>query len=437
VIFSSTLSNPFPNGILAPTGNSAGPQTNLGNAISFFNQNPLTPYNERWQLSLQRELPWGMVVEASYVGNRGVHVEISRDINALPSKYLSTDLSRTDAQIANNTFLTGSVANPFFGLIPGVGASSTISRQNLLKPYPEFGSITTTTNQGYNWYHSAQINLSKRFSKGLTFNAAYTHSKFMQATEYLNAADPLPSRVISDQDYPNRFSTSFIYELPVGNGHKLLGNANGTVNRLVGGWQVQTVYAYQTGAPLSWGNFIFNGDPSQIQIPSGDQSIAKWFDNNGFVALRTSTGAVQFQPGSTTQPIYVNFNDPCKNSYNATTCPGTPLANPTGFNRDSTFQLLNNLRTFPLRFDNLRVQATNNVDFSIMKYTKIKESMSVQFRVEMLNAFNHPWLSAAAGASGTSGVITAPTNALFGQIGNLSNQANYARRLQIGVKFLF
>jgi len=436
VIFSSSLSNPFPNGILSPTGSAAGPQTNLGNAISFFNQHPHTPYNQRWQVSLQRELPWGFVLEASYVGNRGTQIEINRDINALPNKYLSTDLSRTDAQIANNSFLTGSVANPFSGLIPGVGASTTISRQNLLKPFPQFGSITTTTNQGYNWYHSAQFNLSKRLSKGLTFNAAYTHSKFMQASEYLNAADPLPSRVISDQDYPNRFSMSYIYELPIGNGHKLLGNANGIVNRLVGGWQVQGVYAYQTGAPLTWGNFIFNGDPTKISIPSDQQSIAKWFDTNGFVALRAGS-AVQFQPGSTTQPIYVAFTDPCKNTFNAVTCPGTPLANPQGFNRDSTFQLQSNLRTFPLRFSNLRVQPTNNVDFSIMKYTKIKESMSVQFRVEMLNAFNHPWLSAASGASGASGVITNPTNALFGQIGNLSNQANYARRLQIGVKFLF
>jgi len=385
VIFSSSLSNPFPTGILSPTGAAAGPQTNLGNAISFFNQHPQSPYNERWQLSIQRELPWGMVFEASYVGNRGVHIELNRDINAIPNQYLSTSPTRDNT---TNSFLTGTVANPFFGLIPGIGASSTISRQNLLKPFPQFGSITTTTNQGYNWYHSAQFNLQKRLSKGATFNVAYTHSKFMQATEYLNPADALPSRVISDQDYPNRFSTSFIYELPVGNGHTLLGNANGVVNRLVGGWQVQGVYAYQTGAPLSWGNFIYNGDIRNAVIPSDQQSIAKWFDTSGFV---TASGS----------------------------------------------QLVSNVRTFPLRFGFLRVQPTNNVDFSIMKYTKIKESMSVQFRLEMLNAFNHAWLSAASGASGTSGVITAPTNALFGQIGNLSNQANYARRLQIGVKFLF
>ena len=64
-------------------------------------------------------------------------------------------------------------------------------------------------------------------------------------------------------------------------------------------------------------------------------------------------------------------------------------------------------------------------------------SMSLQFRAEFTNFFNHPWLSAASGNSGSSGVITVPTNADFGKIANISNQANYARRVQIGLKLLF
>ena len=143
-------------------------------------------------------------MEASYVGNRGTHIEITRDINAIPNKFLSTLPTRDATRIS---YLTGSVANPFAGLgIPGVGASSTISRQNLMKPFPEFGTINTTTNDGYSWYHAAQIRLEKRFAKGYTLQASFTHSKFMQATEYLNPADPLPARVISDQDYPNRLA---------------------------------------------------------------------------------------------------------------------------------------------------------------------------------------------------------------------------------------
>ena len=146
--------------------------------------------------------------------------------------------------------------------------------------------------------------------------------------------------------------------------------------------------AKYTGAPLTWGNYIYNGNFKDIAISSDEQSLTKWF-------------------------------------------------NTAGFEKVSANQLANNVRTFPLRFSYLRVQPTNNVDFSLIKNTQIKERMRFQFRAEFTNAFNHPWLSAASGASGTSGVITNPTNADFGKIANLSNQGNYARRVQLGFKLLF
>ncbi|MCI0391087.1 MAG: TonB-dependent receptor [Acidobacteria bacterium] len=440
VIFSSTLSNPFPNGILAPPGSSMGAQTNLGNNITFFNQKPQTPYNQRWNLGVQHELSDGFVVEASYVGNRGTHIEINRDLNAIPIKYLSTSPTRDAERIS---YLTGSVTNPFFGLIPGIGATATTPRLNLLKPFPHFGQVNTTTNDGYSWYHAGQLRVEKRFSTGYTVQASYTYSKFMQATEYLNPADLLPTRTISDSDYPHRFAMSAIAELQFGKGQRFLANSNGLVSRLISGWQVEGVYQYQTGMPLSFNvvtstaatpGYIYQGSLGDIAIPSGQQSISRWLNTRGFVALRNSSGTVVTNNG---QPVWVDFNDPCKNSYNATTCPGAPLAIPTGFNRDAAFQLLYNVRTFPLRLSYLRVQSTNNVDFSFVKNTSITDTKKLQFRAEFLNFFNHPWLSAPSGASGSAGVITTPTTSNFGQISNLSNQANYPRRVQLCLKFLF
>jgi hypothetical protein len=52
-----------------------------------------------------------------------------------------------------------------------------------MRPYPEFGDINTTNNDGYSWYHAGQLRIEKRFSKGYTVQASYTHSKLMQATE--------------------------------------------------------------------------------------------------------------------------------------------------------------------------------------------------------------------------------------------------------------
>jgi hypothetical protein len=123
------------------------------------------------------------------------------------------------------------------------------------------------------------------------------------------------------------------------------------------------------------------------------------------------------------QPVWVDFNDPCKTSPSC----AKPLATPIGFNRDSAFQLDHNVRTFPLRSDFLRGSSGNNFDLSLIKNTAIRETMKLQLRFEATNAFNHPTFPAAN---------TNPTAAAFGQsVG--SNQSNYPRRIQLGIKFLF
>ncbi|MEO0078783.1 MAG: TonB-dependent receptor, partial [candidate division WOR-3 bacterium] len=89
--------------ILEPVGNANGRQTYLGNSITFFNPNPKVSKQLRWQIGIQRELAGGFTVEATYVGNRGYDIEISRNLNALPREYLNADNSRTAAMTANNT----------------------------------------------------------------------------------------------------------------------------------------------------------------------------------------------------------------------------------------------------------------------------------------------------------------------------------------------
>ena len=144
---------------------------------------------------MQRELGSSWAAELVYVGNYGYDIEIVQNINALPNSYLNTDNSRTAAMNANNTFLSGLVTNPFAGLVPGSGINNpTIARRQLLRPYPGFGDINTTNNDGSSMYHSLQASLQRRFSKGYTVGLAYTFSRWMQETEYLNAGDALPTR---------------------------------------------------------------------------------------------------------------------------------------------------------------------------------------------------------------------------------------------------
>jgi hypothetical protein len=220
--------------------------------------------------------------------------------------------------------------------------------------------------------------LEKRFAKGFMMTGNYTFSKFMQADELLNPADPTPLRVISDQDTPHRFSISSVWELPFGKGKPLFSAANPLVSRIVGGWQLSGIYGYQVGFPLPWGNVLYYGNPANITLPASERTVDHWFNTAGFE---------------------------------------TATAN----------QLTNNLRTWPLRFSQIRGRNSNNFDLAFIKNTRITEGKDIQFRLEALNALNHP---------GFPNPQLGPTSATFGRI-TAANQAGYPRRLQLSLKYIF
>ncbi len=381
VTFINTLSNPFPNGFLTPLGASQGAQTFVGQSITFFNQNPVAPYMQRWQLGIQRELGSGYVFDIGYVGNRGTNIEITQNLNVTPQRYLSKSLTRDQATI---NYLSTNLPNPFRGGLLPAGATGTftganISRERLLRPYPHFDAVNQTRFDGYSWYHSLQTGIEKRFSRGYTIALNYTYSKFMQATETYQADDLRPTEVISDVDRPHRVAMSGIWELPFGRGKKWLSSTGGVGSRLVGGWQLNGVYTYQSGAPINWGNIIFGGNINDIKKPSGQQTVEQWFNVNA------------------------------------------------GFEKNASQQLASNVRWFPLRFGFIRADNINNFDLSVIKNTQVFERLNIQFKAEFLNALNHPLFPAPN---------TTPSVVSFGQI-NASNQANYPRRTQLNLKFIF
>lgn len=378
--FISTLSNPWPTGFLAPLGAAQGYQTFVGNSISFFNENPAAPVMQRWQFGVQRELGGGFVMDATYVGNKGGDIEIGQNMNATPQQYLSHSLLRDNTTI---NYLSANLANPFQGLMP-TGASGTftganLSRERLLRPYPHFDSISQSRFDGKTWYHSAQVTVEKRFSKGYTVQGSYTYSKYMQMTETYQADDVTPTRVISDLDRPHRFVVSGIWEMPFGKGKKFGNSANAIANGVIGGWQLSGVYTFQSGSPISFGNIIVYGDPAKIRLAGDDQQVERWINTDA------------------------------------------------GFEKSAALQLASNVRWFPLRFGSIRADTTNNYDLSVIKNTRIKERYNFQFKGEFLNAFNHPLFPAPN---------TTPTASAFGSA-VASTQANYPRRTQLTAKFIF
>ena len=378
--FIETLSNPFQNGIAEPVGAELGIRTFLGQSISFFDSDPVSPRNQRWQIGVQRSAGKHWVAEANYVGNYGSRLQTSRNLNATPLEYLSTSPERDQARI---DFLSAQVPNPFFGLMPTTAGAAfrgaNIARERLLRPYPHFDAVNTTANDGWSWYHSMRLGLKRRFANGYMVAANYTLSRFTQATEFLNAADPEPTEVISDQDSPHRISVSGIWELPFGRDRRFGAAVHPVVLKIISGWQVSGIYAYQSGTPLGFGNVLFTGNLDDIALPAGDRTIQRWFNVDA------------------------------------------------GFNRVPTQQLGSNVRTFPLRLDSVRSDPVNNVDLSLIKNTRLVRDALLQLRFEALNAFNHPLFP---------GPSTDPLAVAFGSI-IASTQVNYSRRVQLMAKLIF
>jgi hypothetical protein len=378
--FIETLSNPFQNGIQEPVGAAQGIETFLGQSITYFDPNPKSPRMQRWQVGIQREVGSSWVAEVSYVGNRGSQLQTSRNLNSTPLQYLSTSPVRDQATI---DYLSANVPNPFFGLMPVTAGSAfrgqNIARERLLRPYPQFDAVNTTTNEGRSWYNALQVSIQRRYANGYTIGANYSYSRFMEATEFLNGADPSPTKVISSQDVPHRLTVNGIWEFPIGRGRRFARDAAPGLNAFIGGWQIQGIYSFQSGFPIGFGNIIFTGNPDDIALSTSEQTIDRWFNTDA------------------------------------------------GFNKVSAQQLGSNVRTFPLRLSSVRTDNVNNVDLSIIKNTPLAGGNTLQLRLEALNAFNHPLFP---------GPNTTPTAVAFGSI-SASTQNNYPRRVQVMAKLLF
>ncbi len=377
--FIETLSNPFQGGILEPVGAANGIATSLGQSVTFFDPDPERPRMQRWQIGIQRDLGKNWSGELRYVGNYGSQIQTSRNLNATPNEFLSTSPTRDQARI---DYLGASVPNPFVGLMPptasGTFRSTNIARERLLRPYPHFDAVNTTTNEGKSWYHGMQIQLDRRFNNGYTIGASYTWSRFQEAIEFLNAGDPNPWKGVSSEDVPHRLTVNGILELPFGKGRRFAKDVHPVVDVLIGGWQLAGVYQFQSGVPIGFGNILFTGNIDDIDLPRSERTRLRWFNTDA------------------------------------------------GFNKITAQQLGSNVRTFPLRLANVRTHEVNNVDLSLIKNTMIY-GRTLQFRAEALNAFNHVLLP---------GPTTGPTSSSFGQISG-STQNNYARRVQAMVKFIF
>ncbi len=374
----NNISNPFPQGVLQPPGTSLGLETFLGQSPSFSNAAFRTPYVHQVSFGLQRQLPFNMLVDASYVGSRTRKAAASKPFNELP----------VEALALGATALNQSVPNPFQGLInAGSFAAATVPRQQLLRPFPQFGSFNMDDrNDGKVWYNSLQVSFEKRYSHGLTFVASYTLSKNIEALTYLNGQDSAPGRTLTAWDTPHRLTIAPIYELPFGPGRTFFNTNHKVWGKVAGGWQTVLTSTFQSGAPMSIpGDVYLLGDP-RLENPTWDRLFKTGvIDVNGTVrnVLPGESPVFQVRPPFT-------------------------------------------LRTTPLRYGNLRNQFGRSFDFSVLKSVRFNERVKAQFRVEAFNVLNTPIFSANPNLT--------PTSVNFGKIFRDNGQSNGARIVQLGFR---
>jgi hypothetical protein len=374
-----TLSNPFPEPLLKPVGNSLGAATNLGLAISAQYLDRPLPYAHELSFGFERQFPGGWLIESSYAANFTRRPPVNAQVDNVPANQLG--------QV--NSYYTTRVPNPMEGLLPDNPAKngSTIPRQDLLTPFPQYTGINLTSIPiGRQNYHSLQTTLGRRFSGGFSFQAAYTISKTLEAVSLLNPQDidlskplatPLEQR-LTQYDVPQKFAILGTFELPFGRGKRWGRSMNPFLNGLAGGWQLNGNLTIQSGFPIDFPNAA----PLRAhtaELSKDTRNMYQWFDTS-------------------------LWKDPATNKFVPAQAPFT-------------------LRNFPTRFPDLRFSPLENLNASVFKDFPIHERLRLNVRLEIYNVTNTPWFSTTTAANLN---VTSPT---FGQLSLSSNNASRAYAL--------
>ena len=376
----ATLDNPYPNGLIPPVGNAAGLATGIGQGLSLPDGTARSGYVQQYSFDIQRQLPGSFVISAGYVGSKSLHLaQDGRNINQLAPDYLGLGAA-----------LNQSVPNPMFnrgGVLNVAGA--TISRSQLLRPFPQFTAVTlnnSDTNRAV--YHSMYIKAQRRFAQGMTVIATYTRSQNMDQAygttgNTFSAAPAGPQNAYNpDGEYslsavhsPNRLSLAATHEIPFAKSFPKWSQF------IAGGWSLNAVSVMQSGYPLA------------ITQPNDNSVI----------------GATYMRPNGTGQPATVA--KPFANRLDG-------WINPAAFSQAPQFTFGNTTR-----LNSLRGPGQINWDVSMFKTVNITERIKAQFRAEALNFTNTPMFN---------GPNTTFTNPQFGLI---SSQANFSRLIQLGIRF--
>jgi hypothetical protein len=346
------------------------------------------PYVQQWHLDIQREIMRETVLTVSYVGSKGTHLTLQRDLNQLQPVPASQNpypagqaMTAADCSsgMVNGTTVTGPALVDF-----NVACGNYSTGPDPYRPYYGFGNITSLEDQANSSYNSLQVALRRTVGR-LSFSLAYTYSHSLDDSSdrgdsgFVDSYNLEYTHASSNFDQRHLLNISSVYDLPF--------FQTGMMHKVLGGWQVSGLMTFQTGTPFS----VYNsGYGPGVANGTGTDSFADIVGNpkstSGLVNDGGIPGTLLYNPDAYTYPTGLTFGDSGRNS--------------------------------------LRNPSRTNFDMGLFKQFAINERMHFEFRAEGYNVFNHTQFS------GVNSTIGSP-NFLY------PGGAHNPRILQLGAKFFF
>ncbi|MGB7264288.1 MAG: hypothetical protein WBC92_02170, partial [Terracidiphilus sp.] len=392
------MDSPFPSGLVQPSGNSLGLATNAGFSITGYPRTQSISYTEEWSLDIQRQLLYGFVLTAGYVGNRGLHLYSPFNYNQLP-----------DSDLAMGSALNAQVANPFSGVIANQASTlshATVPAFQLLLPHPQF----TTVNGDYladagSNYNAFQLTLEHRFALGLSLLFNYTHSKMMDnvgnyldfygGAAYQDNYCPKCDWSASEQDLRDVMRLAVDDQLPFGRGEAYL--QHGPLAYVLGNWSLGGFFTYDDGLPVA------------LTEATSTSSTANTPNIFGGGHIRpNATGVSIALPGG--RNIVHNAKVTSEYFNPAAFAAAVPYA----FGNTSRYQT------------GIRLPGNVDLDTLAERAFPIHEQIALNFRLELFNTLNHVQLS---------GLDTTLGTANFGYL--TPTQYNSPRSMQYSLRLNF
>lgn len=406
------LSNPWPDGVQEPPGNSLGALTFLGRNPSFLNPDFITPNVHQFSAGFQRELPWRISLEATYAGSRSYDIEGNWGGFNEPSAEFQRQCDVT--QGGSRSFCDQLLPNPFFR-VPGFEGTNrftnqTLTRFELNRPFPAFSGFSmNAVNEGRMWYDSMQFVANKRWAKGVTINATYTwvprwteegaNTTTGIGDAYVDDVSLLMNRGPYFSHRKHRITASGVWDIGWRDRRDLLGY-------LLGGWSIAPMFVYQSGRPWDM--------PGNVDLAPGidldDVALPGKKEGQFIYGVKPCIG--QRQSNGSYALLAVSQAYGCSEPY---------------FLIRQNFQR----RTAMFRYDEFRRPSMMMVDVNFAKTTPITDRVRLQVRLEAFNILNSPQYDERQYETSTG-------SADFGRINrNSVGQSGFQRFVQLGFRLTF